>query len=128
MMVAPCKPEAIRHILAAALTDKTGGAGRFDLEQLFDGATCIGIKDAAGEIVAGYVLKAEGDTLWIRAGAGRAKVDLCDVMNEALDHQGRQFARIGFQTRRAGLIKKAQARGYVATGKKDGFTVMEKRL
>ena len=128
MIVKPCAADLVTGILDAALTEKTGGAGRFEMEALTADAVCMAIWDDAGQIVGAYVLKAEDATLWIRAAAGRALVDLTRVMNSAIDHQARQFDRIGFQTRRAGLIRKAQALGYVATGQNDGFTVMEKRL
>jgi len=127
MIAGPCRPEEAKAILAGALTDKTGGAGA-DLDELTADAVCMAVRDQGGAIVGAYVLHAEGGTLWIRAAAGRAPVDLCQVMFGAIAHQGRAFDCIGFQTRRAGLVKKAAALGYAVTGHKDGFTVMRKWL
>ncbi|MEO8839440.1 MAG: hypothetical protein ABI351_12090 [Herbaspirillum sp.] len=128
MMITPCRLDSVRGILSRAITAKTGGVGRFDLDDLNHGAVCMQIQEDDGEVVAAYLLKAEGKTLWVRAAAGRSVMDLCDVLDAAITHQAQNFERIGFQTRRAGLIKKASDRGYQVTGIKDGFTAMEKSL
>jgi hypothetical protein len=125
--IAPCDAAKVRHILAAALTEKTGAAGRFDLDKLIDGAVCFGVWEE-GRLAGAYLLAEEGSTVWIRAAIGSARADLTRSILAAVEYQCRQFDRIGFQTIRAGLVRKAQQLGYTVKGMRDGFTVMEKKL
>jgi hypothetical protein len=125
---APCQPDDVRAVLMTALTPKTDRAGQIDIDSVLAGAVCIKMEDDAGRIVGAYVLHAEGPVLWVRAAAGRASIDLTQVMAALLERQGREFDEIGFQTQRPGLIKKAQALGYRVTGENNGFTQMRKYL
>ena len=115
-MVAPqvirataCAPEEVRALLEAMPAEKVGHA---DFAGILEAGQCFKVIDQAGATVGAYVLRAKGSEVWISAAAGRAGVDLTAGMFALIEQQSGQFDSIGFQTKRRGLVKKAQRHGY----------------
>lgn len=71
-----------------------------------------------------YALLPAGRELWIQAAGGKDAQDLTRLGLAAIEAQGKaaRFESVGFQTRRKGLVKKAQALGYEI----DGFILRKK--
>lgn len=64
-----------------------------------------------------YALTAHGGELWVQAAGGNARADLTRIGLAAIEYQAAgKFQSVGFQTRRTGLVKKAQALGYTIDG------------
>jgi hypothetical protein len=114
MIAAPCSPQfAARHLLPVLA--KANQSRTLTMGLLLDGQS-YAVRDAAGAVLGVYVLKGQGDQVWIQAAAGRAGLDLCDLFDDLIQRHGAGFASIGFQTTRRGLVRKARARGYQITG------------
>lgn len=71
-----------------------------------------------GGVALAYALKVEGCELWVQAAGGRGDIDLSDLMHDCIYQQAQKMglASVGFQTRRLGLVKKAQQHGYKIDG------------
>jgi len=96
--------------------EKRGKGGISDtLSDLLPSGECFKLQQG-GETVGAYLLRAQGDELFILAAAGRAKFDLTAAITAIVCKQGAQFETVAFRTIRPGLIKKAVALGYVRTG------------
>lgn len=116
-----CAPDEVRDILAPACGRKAN-SGRFTLDEMLAQGQCVKVVQGV-DIVAAYVIKADGGELWVLLAAGRADFDLCPVLAALLEQHGQAFDSIGFTTERAGLVKKARREGYQIVR-----TVMRKKL
>lgn len=70
-----------------------------------------------GRPVAGYVLQVKGDECYVLAAAGSVDFDLTAFGLELIEAHARGLASVAFQTRRAGLIRKARRHGYRVAGR-----------
>lgn len=69
-----------------------------------------------GRTVAGYVLQRQGDECFVLAAAGAASFDLTALLARLVDAHAAGLTSIGFQTRRPGLVRRAQRLGYRIVG------------
>ena len=112
-----CALDDIRAVLAPAVAPKADAVGKYSLDSLAQGAQCFKVQGDNGEVVAAYIVAAEGDELFIRAAAGRARLDLSDIIDALTEGQAKgRFKSIAFQTQRPGLVKKSQVHGYEIAG------------
>jgi hypothetical protein len=71
-----------------------------------------------------YALKRCGSELWVQAAGGRSAQDLTKVGLAKIESQAAGlYESVGFQTRRRGLVRKAQREGYEI----DGY-IMRKKI
>lgn len=100
-------------LLELASGDDVQGLG---LRNILHGCQFFILQSTKGEFA--YALIPEGRELWIQAAGGKAKVDLTHLGLGAIEGQAKaaRFESVGFQTRRKGLVKKAQAHGYEIDG------------
>jgi hypothetical protein len=89
------------------------------LENILDGCIYFVMGDEFA-----YALKRQGDELWIQAAGGRSQQDLTKAGFANIEAQAAGlYKSVGFQTRRSGLVKKAQREGYEI----DGY-IMRKKI
>ena len=81
-----------------------------------------------GRDVASYVLQRQGDECYVLAAAGSAEFDITAFMAAMLEGHAAGLSSIAFQTRRAGLIRKARKYGYTIAGRVANGVVMRKEL
>lgn len=117
-----CHPDEVRETLAASFTAKTDRSGKYSLDSLIRQGQCFKVMEG-DTIVGAYVLKADGIECYVLAAAGRCDGDLTAAMLAFIEDNGAEFDSIGFQTRRRGLVKKAQKHGYEIAG-----YIMRKKL
>lgn len=84
------------------------------------------IVEEGGTVVAGWSQQWQGDNLHVLLFGGRAEIDLSHVLNACLEAQ--RPASASFQTRRPGLMKKAQGLGYRITRRLERGVVMKKEF
>ena len=119
-----CEPGEVVETLLPVLGRKANPGGR-PLSEALDGQ-CFKVLDGAGKIVAAYVLRGQGGEVWIQAAAGRADIDLSDVIDDLIAKHGAGFESIAFRTDRVGCVKKALRRGYRIVSTENGFTMRKK--
>lgn len=88
--------------------------GRETLADALAGADCFEVQTKEGRAV--FAARLCNGFLWVSAAAGQGEVfnALCDAVEGLAKRSG--AARVGFQTGRRGLVKKAAARGYTGNG------------
>ena len=111
-----CHLDEVRDVLAPAVAPKADAVGKYSLDGLADGGQCFKVVSDGETILAAYIVAAEGDELFVRAAAGRAQLDLSDVLDALTEAQASRFRSIAFQTQRRGLVKKALEHGYEIAG------------
>lgn len=75
-----------------------------------------------------YVLQVQGREVFVLAAAGAAEFDLTAFALAVIEAQAAGFDTVAFQTKRRGLMKKAQARGYAKAGRVHDGIIMRKRI
>lgn len=80
--------------------------------------------EQGGSAVAGWSQQWQGDNLHVLLYGGRSEFDLSDVLDACLEAQ--RPASASFQTRRRGLMKKGEARGYRIARQLPGGVLMKK--
>ena len=123
-----CELWEVSNVLEKAFNAKPLITGPISLDCLYSGAIPVKLIDEKFNIVGAYLLADEWPVLWIRAAAGTCSIDLCELMDKQISKQGAHFWQIGFQTRRAGLIKKSLKLGYQICRESNGFTQMRKNI
>lgn len=63
-----------------------------------------------------YVMTVSNGIAWIDATKGAGPIDWAAHLLPIIEAQAKGCRAVGFQTRRAGLVKKAQKQGYKITG------------
>jgi len=65
-----------------------------------------------------FVVAQQGDMLWVQAAAGHAADDLTQIGLDLVEEMAKQLKcqRVGFQTARPGLLRKAERLGYQVNG------------
>ena len=102
----------VRDLLALAERDDVQQIG---LDEVLTGCFFF-LLDAPDDRLA-YGLKPVGRELWIQAAGGEGRADLTGAGLQIIEEQAAGlFASVGFQTRRAGLVRKAQKFGYRIDG------------
>jgi len=81
-----------------------------------NGAACFAIEDDNGKVV--FAARLEGGKLWITAAAGGGKRAVFDSLENGIVQLAKaaKADKVGFQTARRGLVKKATNAGYIVTG------------
>lgn len=69
-----------------------------------------------GKTILATALRVTGTELWIAGAGGQAAIDLTDLALPVIEAQAGQLQSVAFQTRRRGLVKKAQRHGYIIDG------------
>lgn len=120
----------LRHATAAEALPVLAPAARFattgeSIEHLAQAGHCF-LLEEGGRPVCAWSLQAQGNELFILAAAGRAGCDLTEVGLTVIEQQAQGFASVAFQTRRRGLMRKAQALGYQPAGRAGNGVVMRK--
>lgn len=106
-------------MLALAAGDDVQGVG---LEQVLK--NCVFFKLQGHESQLAYALVANGSELWVQAAGGSGALNLTALILHTTEAQAKGlYKSVGFQTRRKGLVKKAQALGYEI----DGY-IMRKKI
>ena len=102
----------VRDLLALAEKDDVQRVG---LDEVLTGCIFF-MLDAPGNRL-GYALKPVGRELWIQAAGGEGAADLTSAGLTVIEGQAvGLFESVGFQTRRAGLVRKAKKLGYIIDG------------
>lgn len=83
------------------------------MAEVVKGCQCFAIGGAASAV---YVLRPAGDVVWVEAAKGVGSVDVTAVMDEAMTRQAAGFRRLLMQTKRPGLVRKLQRRGWRVRG------------
>jgi hypothetical protein len=118
-----CSPDDVRGIFQQMPMNKVDcSAEGEDLEKIIQEGQCFKVM-RGGEIIGAYVLKVQGNEVWVSAAIGRDKDDLTAAMLSMIDFNAQQFGSIGFKTKRRGLVRKAQRHGYEIAG-----YIMRKKL
>lgn len=94
-----------------------------DLDWLLCAGECWLVEEG-GEAVAGWAQQWQGERLHILVYGGRAGIDLVRVLAACIEAQAPRVA--SFQTRRRGLMKKAEALGYSVAGRLANGVIMRK--
>lgn len=95
--------------------DPRGMTSAADLEAMTRNGRCFEL--AGHQARAVYVLRTHNGVCWVDALKGCADgVDLVDLVDGLITTQAEGLDAIALQTRRAGLVKKLQRRGYRITG------------
>ncbi|UTV53236.1 hypothetical protein [Burkholderia arboris] len=81
-----------------------------------------------GRDVAAYVLQRQGDECFVLAASGTVEFDLTVFGLALIEAHARGLRSVAFQTRRRGLIRKAQKLGYHIAGRAPVGVVMRKEL
>lgn len=105
--------EILPFVKLAARFDTTGGG--VDVGAIAQNGRAFLLSEA-GRDVLGYTLEVEGRCVWITSAAGRSAVDLTRLMHEVIEAQADGFECIQFETRRRGLVRKAEKMGYQIVG------------
>ncbi|MBK3337963.1 hypothetical protein [Burkholderia pseudomallei] len=82
------------------------------------GSRCFVIEQD-GRPVAAYALQRIGDACFVRAAAGSVEFDLTAFGLALIEAHASGLARVEFQTRRPGLIRKACRHGYTIAARLD---------
>ena len=114
-----CGPDEVRAMLAPLESDKTDtGAGKYSVESMIQRGQCFVVGGDTGQVAA-YVLQAQGPELWVMAAAGGEQgTCVTTALTALIEAQARAhgFASVGFQTKRRGLVRKAEKLGYEVAG------------
>ncbi|KVL36393.1 hypothetical protein WS97_12135 [Burkholderia territorii] len=123
MTVRAAHPDEARvHCARAVRFDTTNGAE--SLDHLLAVGRCYVVEEN-GRTVAAWSQQIDRDgVLRVLVYGGRADVDLTVLLARCLESQGAPAAQ--FQTRRPGLIKKAEALGYRVVGRAPHGVIMRK--
>lgn len=116
-----CAAADVRDVLMEAERRGRGEAGD-TIARLLPRGQCFAVEHD-GQIVGAYLLEVTGTEVFILAAAGRAEFDMTAVFAVLIEQQAAQFSSVAFKTKRPGLVRKAQALGYVAEG-----DILRKRL
>ena len=107
------------HLAASLLTgcahlDPCGMATEADIARLALTGQCFTATSETGQAV--YVVKVKNGVAWIDAVKGNGATRWQNVLLPVIEAQAKGCASVGFQTRRRGVVKAAQAQGYEITG------------
>ena len=105
--------QAAQALAAMAHLDPRGLATPADVAQACQDCEALEVLDGQGGRAVVLVAKANG-MHWIEAAAGEGGANLCATITEALDASGARS--IGFQTKRRGLVRRAERLGYRVCG------------
>lgn len=102
--------------------------GEFGAEELAaDCARYVFVRD--GVPVCGWLLAIQGDEIFIPAAGAVDALDFTKLGLAAIEAMAkRHFKAVSFETKRRGLIRKAQKLGYVIDGAAADGVLMKKRL
>jgi hypothetical protein len=84
-----------------------------DIAAMCQAGQCFGLDGAASAV---YVLTVRNGIVWVDALKGAGELDITAAVDEVLTAQAEGARAIGLQTRRRGLVRKLQQRGYRVTG------------
>jgi hypothetical protein len=105
--------EAAQALAGCEALDPRGLCAAGDIEAMCERGQCFGL---AGPASAVYVLTVRNGVVWVDALKGAGDVDITAAVDEVLTAQAEGAEAIGLQTRRRGLVRKLQQRGYRVTG------------
>jgi hypothetical protein len=122
MVRAVAPAEARAHCACAQRFDTTAGAE--SLDALLAVGDCFVIEQDGAPVAAWAQQIDGGGVLRVLVYGGRADIDLTDLLARAIEAQNVPAAQ--FQTRRPGLIKKAEKHGYRVIGRAPVGVIMRK--
>lgn len=129
MRAVRCTRADARVLLAPILGRRTDSQGQHDLGDLIERGDPWAIIDGQGRAVGAYLLQDYGaGLLWITAVAGRAAVDMCQVIDTITVHHAADYAELGFRTERPGLVRKACRLGYTVARQDGPAYFLRKKL
>lgn len=85
-----------------------------DIEAMAHHGCCFAL--VSGQAGAVYVFHVRNRVVWIDALKGNGDGDLVQLVDEAITAQAKGMQAIALQTKRPGLVKKLERRGYRVTG------------
>lgn len=108
-----CNLEQVRELLALAEGDDVQGVG---LDNILHNCNFYILQGDGGKLA--LALMPIARELWVQAAGGLGNSDLTRAGLEHTEERAAAggFQSVGFQTRRKGLVKKAQAQGYQIDG------------
>lgn len=123
---------SVRHVSAAEALPLLALAEPYattdeSLGQLARAGMCF-VLEQEGRPVLAWSVQAHSAELFILAAAGRAGFDLTRAGLAVIEQQAEGFASVAFQTRRRGLMRKAEALGYRPAGTAGTGVIMRKVL
>jgi hypothetical protein len=109
------KPAFAADLLAGCeWLDPSGRTGPDELKALTERGQCFAASATEGKAV--YVLDVQNGVAQITACKGSGPVDWSAVLLPAIEAQAKGCQAVTFQTRRRGLVRKAEAQGYTVAG------------
>lgn len=94
--------------------DASGRTGPGAIERMAARGQCFAATAPHAKAV--YVVTVENGIAWISACKGAGPVDWSALLLPVIEAQAKGCAAVGFQTARAGLVRKAKKQGYAVTG------------
>lgn len=105
--------QAAAKLAGLAHLDPRGIATEADIHGMCDGAQCLRVlDDSGGDAV--VIVRTINGVRWIEAAAGQGGQNLAHAIDDAMHAIG--GGPVVFQTKRLGLVKRAEQRGYKVTG------------
>ncbi len=103
-------------------------AGLCTVQQAVAGAQCWRLSSATGSVV--YAVKDHPAVAWVSAAAGATRYSMAAAVFSVIERQARArgLRYVQFQTARRGLVRRAEACGYVLRSYVGSGCVMEKSL
>jgi hypothetical protein len=104
--------------MASAGFDPRGETTEADIPAMCQRALCIAVADDAGKSQAVCAVRVDQGVAWIDAARsfGRAPFDWSAVLLGVIEASAKGCARVEFQTKRRGLVRKARRHGYTVRG------------
>lgn len=94
--------------------DASGRTGPKDLERIAATGQCFAATAQDSQAV--YILHVQNGVAWVSACKGAGPLDWTICLLPIIEAQAKGCAAVGFQTSRAGLVRKAKKQGYNVTG------------
>lgn len=104
--------EAARRLAGLAGMDPRGTSTEADILPMCQAGACVEVSDAQGAAV--VVLQSVNGVAWINIAGGGGGANLCPAIDAAAASIG--AAAVAFQTKRPGLVRRAESLGYHVAG------------
>lgn len=94
--------------------DASSRAGPSDIDAMTKRGQCFAATSDNAQSI--YVLQVDNGICWVNAMQGRGNLDWIAHILPIIEAQAKGCKAVGFETKRRGLVKKAQKQGYRVTG------------
>lgn len=115
MTLAPISPkEAAQALSGLGHLDPSGRCTEGGLRAMCEASRCVQVTDGHGGLAVVVYELDEGGTAWVCAAVGQGGRDLTAAIDDAMRSLGARA--VAFQTKRRGLVRRAERLGYALTG------------